>query len=219
MISHALSSVFEEYTMKRTSWIYLPCFIAALLFSGCCHVDNLRKRKKPVAAVELRLGDDPQLTLQFTRKTGTQSRRYVGVLARTNRQVLQYEQLLQDLGGGRLRRHLADRIPDSLSHRLGWVRADDDTVMDVDIDDLIFEAQDYLSAVVLTWKLELSLYEVADGSLLWRRCMDWRQDLGGLSMEGMLAMGAEHRETLLDELAKGLADHIAKLLAKDMESP
>ncbi len=170
-----------------------------------------------MAGVEVLLGEDPQLSLQFTRRTGQQSRRFVGVLARSNKLVLQYKQLLQDLGGGRLRRHLSERIPQVLSHRFGWVRADDDTVLRVEIVDVIFEAEDYLSAVTVTWKLETSLSEVADNSILWRRCVDWRQDLGGLNMQRMLVMGAEHRERLVDEMASALADHLANLLAQDME--
>ncbi len=203
--------------MKRIVAYWLLSSIAATSLLGCCPVNNLKKRSTPVAAVELRIGQDPQLTLQFTRKTGQQSRRYIGVLARTNRQVLQYEQLLQDLGGGRLRRHLSQRIPEILSRRLGWVRADDDTLMDLEIADVIFEAEDYLSPVAITWKAEISLYEVADDSLIWRRCIYWRQDLGGLSMETMAAMGAEHREQVVDELASSLAKHIVKLLSEDVE--
>jgi hypothetical protein len=49
----------------------------------------------------------------------------------------------------------------------------------------------------------------------WRECLEWTQQLGAMSMEQILRMGPDQRDELLDGLAAGLAEQLARMLAAD----
>lgn len=199
----------------KTNCLVFGFFFGTLVASGCCHVNRLTERTEPVRTFALTLGDDPATELHFTRGASSHTRMLIGPLARTHRSVLQYQDLLQEMGGGRLRQHLHQQLGRVLTRQLGWQVGDEGGLLLVELEELVFNAADPNSPVQVTWRLTTRLQDAADESLIWRDCEDFQQDLGALSMAQLLGMGFEERERFVAELAKGLAEHLASKLAED----
>ncbi len=199
----------------KTALLLPALLVGALAAAGCCHVNKLAERPAPIQKFALTLGEDPALTLQFTRGASSHTRQLIGPLVRTHRSVLEYEDLMAELGGGRLRQHLHQQISRVLTRQLGWQAGDDGGLLRVDVEELVFVAAAPNTPLRLTWRLSTSLVDSADESLIWRDCEDFDQDLGSLSMAQLLAMGADSRERVVSELALSLAEHLARRLAAD----
>lgn len=187
----------------------------ALAAAGCCHVNKLVERPEPIATFALTLGSDPATSLQFTRGASVHTRQLIGPLVRTHRSVLDYEDLLAELGGGRLREHLNQQISRVLIRQLGWRSGDEGGLLRVDVEELVFTAAGPNTPLSLTWRLSASLVDAADESLIWRDCEDFEQSMGALSMARLLEMGPEARERFVSDLARGLAEHLARRLSAD----
>lgn len=191
----------------------------ALLAAGCCHVNRLAAQPAPITEVQLQQLDDPVASLHFTRKMNSRTKQLVGPLLRTNRAVLAFDDLIQELAGGRLRQAIADQLPQVLARELGWQRGDQGAILVIEPDELVFTAKDQQTPVTLIWRLRVGLCRSADEALIWRRCIDWRQQLGGLSMLELLHMNEPQRQRLLRELVSGLGAHLVRLLIEDGGQP
>ena len=195
--------------------VLIPFLAAALLAGGCCHVNELAGRAEPISTFALTLGVDPVISLHFTRGTSSQTRKLIGPLARTHRSVLHYEEMLAELSGGRLRQHLHQQINRVLTRQLDWQAGDEGGLLLVEVEELVFTAQAPDTPVQVTWRLRLSLADAADEKLIWRDCQDFEQQLGALSMSQILRFGPEGRERFVSDLARGLAEHLARRLVAD----
>ncbi len=191
----------------------------ALLAAGCCHVNRLDEQPAPITAVQLQQLDDPVASLHFTRKMNSSTKQLVGPLLRANRAVLKFDGLMQQLAGGRLRQAIAEQIPQVLARELGWQQGDQGVILVIEPDEVVFAAKDQETPVSLTWRLRVGLCRSADEALIWRRCIDWRQQLGGLSMLELLHMSEPQRQRLLRELVSGLGAHLVRLLIEDGVEP
>lgn len=196
--------------------LLLPAFMAgALAASGCCHVNELAERAEPIESFALTLGDDPTITLRFTRGASLRTRQLIGPLARTHRSVLDYEGLLAELGGGRLREHLHQQISRVLIRQLGWRSGDEGGLLRVEVEELVFTAAGPNTPLNLSWRLRASLVDAADDSLIWRDCEGFDQSLGTVSMAQLNAMAPQVRERFVSDLARSLAEHLARRLSED----
>lgn len=191
-------------------------WLAAVAIAGCCHVDRLAERALPVRSATLELAGEPRVGVLFTRKLNRQAKQFVGTFARTNRAVLDYQELIQELGGPELTDRLRTRLVQVLQRQLGWSPEDGDTRLVVELEEMAFSALDHLSPVTITWRLEAELFDERAGpALLWRECIEWDQALGALSIEQILRMEPEQRAELLDEVSVGLSEFLARRFSAD----
>jgi hypothetical protein len=191
----------------------------ALLAAGCCHVNRLDEQPAPIGELQLQQLNDPAVSLHFTRKMNSRTKQLVGPLLRVNRAVLKFDDLIQQLAGGRLRQAIAEQLPQVLARELGWRRGDEGVILVIEPDEVVFTAKDQETPVTLIWRLRVGLCRSADEALIWRRCIDWRQELGGLSMLELLHMSESQRQRLLRELVSGLGAHLVRLLIEDGVEP
>jgi len=196
----------------------LSC-ICAFWAAGCCHVNRLAGRSSPIRSVDLAIRAEPQMALHFTRKMRMrQTRKLIGPLMRSNRSVLRYQELVQELGGPRLQQHLRDRIARALRRQLGLASGgsdEEDAELTIVVAEMVFTAADHISPLTVTWRLELEMRDAGRGETIWRDCPEWPQDLGAINLDQLLGMGPEGRDRFLDELAHGLADRLVRSLIED----
>jgi hypothetical protein len=201
----------------RTFFIF--GFVSLSLAAGaCCHTNRLAQGLtggQTLSGVALELSTDPFQELHFTRKISRRAKQMVGSAIGSSRQVLKYRDLLQELGGARLRPHLLDQLQAVLKRHLAWESDGDDAVLSVDIEEMVFSAKDSETPVTLLWRMNISLREAGRDQLLWADCPEWTQELGALSMHRILAMGPEERDTFMRDLARGLAEYVARRLVAD----
>ena len=199
--------------------LLIIAFISIALAAGaCCHTNRLDQGLaggQALAGVALELSTDPFQELHFTRKMSRRAKQMVGSAIGTSRQVLKYRDLIQDLGGARLRPLLLDQLQAVIKRHLGWESDGDDAVLSVDIEEMVFSAKDPETPVTLLWRMNISLREAGRDRLLWADCPEWTQELGSLSMHRILAMGPDERDAFMSDLARGLAEYVARRLVAD----